>query len=369
MNRSLSQYPKAFYTAAYVVIIGLGIAFLYLAKPILVPLAFSALFALMLYPFVRIFERNGFPRILAITVTLIAVILALVGITYLLSSQIYNFISDLDSLSGRFNKLKIDLEWWLYNNFNIQFDQRGNIVQESMNKFMDSGVVLMEGTIATFMVLLNFFGLVPIYIFLFLLYRSSFKEFFLVISPTEKHRTVRSVIRQIEKVVQNYIVGLVIVMVIVGTLNTITLLVIGVQYAMFFGFLAALLTVIPYIGIFIGSLLPAMYALATLNSPWYAFAVVATFLFVQFLEGNFITPRITGNKVKVNPLAAIVALIVGGYLWGTAGLIIFIPLVAMLKVVFDHIPSMQPYGFLLGTEIYGKEKALFAASQQWGGDV
>ena len=135
---------------------------------------------------------------------------------------------------------------------------------------------------------------------------------------------------------------------IVATLNSVGLLLLGVDYAVFFGTLAAFLLLIPYIGIMIGSLLPIVYALVTKDSPVYAVGVAGIFLFVQFLEGNFITPHIVGSKVSVNPLAAIIALILGGQLWGVAGLVLALPLTAILKVVFDNIESMKPYGYLIG---------------------
>jgi predicted PurR-regulated permease PerM len=245
-----------------------------------------------------------------------------------------------------------NFEWFIFKNFNIQLDLRGNLLQNSLTKFMDSGVVLLTGTISSFLGFLNIFGLIPVYVFLFLLYRNAFHDFFLFVMPIERHRTVKKILYQVQKVVQNYIIGLVTVMFIIGIINSFALYIIGLNYALFFGFLAAFLTIIPYIGIFIGSLLPAIYALLTKDSSLYAVAVIGSFGFVQFLEGNFITPRITGNKVKVNALAAILALVVGGWLWGAAGLIIFMPLIAIIKVLFDNIPSLRPYGVLLGTEIY-----------------
>ena len=159
---------------------------------------------------------------------------------------------------------------------------------------------------------------------------------------------MRHIFSRGENVVRGYIVGLFMVIVIVGALNTIGLAIIGIEYALFFGVLAALLTIIPYLGIFIGSLLPIVYALLTKDSLWYPLGVAAVFWCVQFIEGNFITPNVVGNKVSLNPFAAIIALFVGGAVWGPAGMILFIPYLALLKVVFDVIEPLEPYGFLLG---------------------
>lgn len=121
-----------------------------------------------------------------------------------------------------------------------------------------------------------------------------------------------------------------------------------IQHAVFFGVLAAVLTIIPYIGIFIGSLLPILFALVTKDSLWYPLGVALVFWFVQFLEGNFITPNIIGGRVSINPFAAILALFFGGMIWGPLGMILSIPVLAIIKVIFDVVKPLQPYGFLLG---------------------
>ncbi|ULT23452.1 AI-2E family transporter [Sphingobacterium sp. E70] len=116
----------------------------------------------------------------------------------------------------------------------------------------------------------------------------------------------------------------------------------------FFGSLASLLMLLPYIGIAIGSILPALFALAIKDSAWYAIGVIAWFQVVQFLEGNIITPNIVGSKVSINPLMAIIGILLSGMLFGLAGLIIALPLIATLKVIFDANPNMEAIGFLIG---------------------
>ncbi|MDB5233284.1 MAG: hypothetical protein JWR44_277, partial [Hymenobacter sp.] len=149
--------------------------------------------------------------------------------------------------------------------------------------------------------------------------------------------------------------GLLTVIVIVSVLNAIGLLVLNVKYAIFFAIFASVLAVIPYIGIMIGATIPALITLVETGSPAKAAGVVGVFVFVQFLEGNFITPMITGSKVSINPMAAIIALILGGELWGTPGMILSIPLVAVLKVVFDANKTTEPWGFLLGDVTDGED--------------
>lgn len=338
--------------AQFFIILFIGFV-MYVGQPVLMPLAFGALFALLFYPLCHYFEDYGVSRPAAILITMLITSFVVLGGIILLSTQLYHFIRDLPDFADKIEKVISDIEWFLYKNFKIQFSRKSNFVENTVGRFFDTGILFLQGTISTTMTLFNFFGLVPIYVFLFLLYRTSFKNFLFIVTPVHSHGRVRKILTEVQKVVQNYVMGLLTVMIIIGLLNTAALFAIGVEYAIFFGFFAAALTIIPYIGIAIGSILPALFVLIIKGSGWHALAVLLSFIFIQFLEGNFITPKITGNKVKINALAALLALVVGGYLWGAAGLIIFLPLVAILKVIFDNIEGLQPIGFLLGHEIYG----------------
>ena len=172
---------------------------------------------------------------------------------------------------------------------------------------------------------------------------------------------MRIIFDEIYKVQQNYLIGLVSVMGIVGILNSIGLLALGIDYPFFFGFLCALLLLVPYIGIIIGSILPALIALATKDSYWYAFGVIAIFGFIQFLEGNFITPKITGSKVSLNSFVSILVIILFSMLWGIPGMILALPITASLKVIFDHSKKFKSIGFVLGEaeEKYFSSKAKY----------
>ena len=158
------------------------------------------------------------------------------------------------------------------------------------------------------------------------------------------------------------------VMGIVAVLNTVGLMLMGIEYAWFFGSMASLLMLLPYIGIAIGSILPALFALATKDSALYAVGVIAWFQVVQFLEGNIITPNIVGGKVSINPLMAIIVILLGGMIFGLAGLILALPMTATLKVIFDAIPSMEPIGYLIGEpeKEHLKRNATQELLQKWG---
>jgi len=235
MIRQKQHVPTGTGVAITMAIIGLSLAFLYFAKPILLPLVFSGIFALLLYPLCKFLENNGFPRIPAILITMFVVLCVISGIVLLLSTQIYRFARELPDIADKVDSMMNDFEWFLFKNFNIQIASKGgNLVQSSATKFLDSGVFLLSGTISTFVSIFNLLGLLPIYLFLMLLYRTSFKAFFLHITPAENHRTVLKILYQVQKIVQNYIIGLFTVMSIVATLTTTSLIIIGVDYPVFF---------------------------------------------------------------------------------------------------------------------------------------
>jgi predicted PurR-regulated permease PerM len=209
--------------------------------------------------------------------------------------------------------------------------------------------------------------LIPIYIFCFLYYRDHMRQFMFRFVAPDKRTTVLHTMDGIQTVVQAYIQGLFTVIVIVSVLNAVGLLLLGVKFAIFFAIFASVLAVIPYIGIMVGATIPALITLVETGSPAKAAAVVGVFLVVQFLEGNFITPMVTGSKVSINPMAAIVALILGGELWGTPGMILSIPLIAVLKVVLDANKTTEPWGFLLGDVAEGEETPKDKSDDKPGG--
>lgn len=337
------------------IVVALVLSALHLGATIFMPLALSGFIALLMYPLANWLEVNGVPRVIAIILTFAIVVSALYLLGTLLYRQIASLIADLPNIAEKVEKAFNELEYWLYNNFKIKLysgSKKSNMLQENLSRIASNSGVIVTSTVNILFTLVNYLGLVPIYIFLFLLYRTGFKEFLLRLAPRENHKNLKLTILQVQRVTQAYIQGLLTVMSIVAVINYIWLRIIGVDYAIFFAVLSALLLVFPYIGIALGSSLPALYGWFITGDYHIAIWVLLAFNFTQFVEGNFITPVITGNKVKVNALSAIIALIVWGWLWGIVGLILAIPVTAMLKVIFDSFPETRNFGYLLGNELY-----------------
>ncbi|RAU83423.1 AI-2E family transporter [Pontibacter arcticus] len=323
------------------------IYFMQLFKAVLVPLAFAMLFALLLLPLSQNLERLKLPRALAIMFSLIVVISILGLVIWFLSAQIMSLTSELDKIGQNIDELVIKVQDFLYQKFSIPPSSRTDLIRDSFGNLREIASSLLQGTISTTTGALAMLTIIPIFIFCFLYYRDHLQQFMFKFVSKDRRSGMMQTVSNIQTVVQSYLSGLMIVIVIVSLLNSMGLLILGVKYAIFFGVFASILTIIPYIGILIGAMLPALFTLAATGNLVDALLVVGVFSFVQFLEGNFITPFIVGSKVSINPFAAIIALLLGGEIWGAAGMILSIPLIAMLKVLFDAYEPLEPFGYLL----------------------
>ncbi|MEZ0541802.1 AI-2E family transporter [Fibrella arboris] len=321
---------------------------LYELKELLIPLVFAILFSVLLFPLCSRLERWKIPRIPAVLICLILMLAVIVGLLYAVTTQISNFAEILPQLIKKANVLINNVQLFADEHFKIDKKRQLSEAGKYMSTALETGGTLLTSTLlATTSTLTDVF-IVLLFVFFFLLYRDFFRSFFYKAFGHTRRTKVDTIMAKIYDVVKDYLAGLVLVILVTGTLMTVGLMILGVDYAVFFGFFGASLVLIPYFGISLGSLLPAAYTLVTQDNPLKALGVIGVFLFVQALEGNFITPYIVGSKVSINPLAAIVALLLWETLWGLPGLILALPLTAILKVIFDSVEGLTPYGFLIG---------------------
>ena len=321
---------------------------LYFGAPILIPVFFAALLALLMLPVAEQFESWNIHRGVSAGISIFLLFLVMSGLIFLLTHQMVSFVNELpelkDEILAKLDRVQVFIE----ENFGVSSQEQVAYYKAHTTDLLETLAVNLQSIIVATTGTLITVGLIIIYMFFFMLYRDKFKEFLFKITPDTGSVDRDKIILEVSEVTQQYIAGLGIVILILAILNSVGLLIIGIEQAIFFGILAALLNLIPYIGSAIGGILPFIMALLTKDSMWYAIAVAGVMIFNQFIENNLLTPNIVGSKVKVNPLAAILAILIGGMVWGVAGMILFIPLVGILKVIFDNIPSMQPYALLIG---------------------
>ncbi|MFD1819693.1 Predicted PurR-regulated permease PerM [Pseudarcicella hirudinis] len=342
------QIPYVFRLAATLLCVTLLVYWMHVLQSTLVLLLFSILFSMLLFPICLSLEKWGISRLWAISLTMLLATTVVLGLITVTTMQISGFYENVPHFTHKLHEILDKLQTTAEETFNIDRARQVKEINIQTKKLLDESGTYLSSFLSTTSSMLGALSLIPIFVFFFLYYRDFFRIFiYKVFSKVEKNH-LNNVIAKIYEVIQGYMVGTATVIGIVATLNTIGLLCLGIDYAIFFGVLAAVSLLIPYIGILLGSLLPMIMALITKDSYWYAVGVAGIFLSVQFLEGNFITPYIVGSKVSINPLAAMIALILGGQLWGLPGLVLALPVTAILKVIFDSINGLKPYGYILG---------------------
>lgn len=341
-----------FYAKVTFVLIGifLSIYMLYVGDEILVPLIFALFISILLNPMVNWMVRKKVPKIVAISIALFVAIIVILGLVGIIAAQFTMVAKTYPQLRVKFEATITEYTQWIAARLNTDpnavLTWMRNTQHEAMNSINSSiGQTLL--TVGNAFVVIV---LVPVYIFLILLYKPLFLEFIRRLFNPQHHSTVVEVLVSIKTIIQSYLVGLVIEAVIVAVLNSIALLVLGVEYAIILGITGAIVNVIPYIGGVIGFGVPMVVAFLT-KSPLTALLVLVLYSVIQFVDNHYLVPYIVASKVKVNALVAIVVVLMGGMLWGVPGMFLSIPLTALVKVIFDHVRELHPWGFLIGDDI------------------
>ena len=353
----MKQYSFSVQKLAYLLIVICLLTYIFIVgKNILTPLVFAMIFAFMLKPVCGKFENFIPYRPLAIALTFLVALTPLIILITFFSIQMVEVIQNMDSISAKIQTGFNDLLKTINSLVGISKKESKAIIDENSSEMMQAPLSYLGTTLSVSSnFLINLF-LTFIYTFLLLLYRTSLKQFYIIQFGADIKDGAELVLSRIQTVIQKYLYGLLMVIGILGVLNSIGLMLIGIEYAFFWGFLAAFLAIIPYIGTALGGLLPFLYAFATTDNYWQPLSVIVLFTVVQILEGNVVTPKVVGSSIKINPLAAILALLVGGSIWGIAGLILSLPFIAIIRIIFNQIDFLKPVGLLLSDELFDKDE-------------
>jgi len=338
--------------ASFLIITVIVVYIVIVGKFILVPLIFAALLSIMVQPICNRLEVYIKRKIPVIIISFLAVLIPLTGIIMFFSYQLSDVIQNMPTITDKLQHSSEALFTWLENNFGVTKAESWDWLKSNFSKILDTPLKFFKGGLTSGTTFLVNLFMVLIFMFFFLLYRGGIKNFMLIQFKEENREKGKEILMQIQNVVRHYLYGLLTVIVILAILNSIGLWIIGVDYAVFWASLAAFLSIIPYIGTTIGGLLPFMYSFATADYWWQPLAVVGLYFSVQQLEGNLITPYVVGSNVKINPLIAILSLLIGGVIWGIAGIVLAIPIAAIFKLVFDNIDALKPVGALMSNDLH-----------------
>ena len=326
-----------------------GGVILYFGKDVFVPLSLGVLVSFVVYPVSRWMESRGVSRTVSILLCVLLMMIVLLGFVALMTSQVLSFIQELPVIREKFSRESAELRQFLAESLGVSIQQQSDWLSEIANQSATGLISFARTAITTSATSLVLLILVPVYAVLILYYRQQWLQVLYRFFPDQDRDEIRGMLSLSITTYYNFIKGMAIVYLIVGTLNSIGLLIMGVPHAIPFGFTASILTFIPYIGIMIGSLLPITMAWITDDSIWGPVGVVAIFAFVQYLEANLIFPWAVSRRLRLNTLVTLVTIFLGGIIWGMAGLILFVPFLGILKLIADHNPRMTTLSMILGT--------------------
>jgi predicted PurR-regulated permease PerM len=339
-----------FYQRLSLTLLSLGIiaAAVVLGKDVLLPILFATLLATLLLPITNYFARKGMPRILSIGIPVLLTLVVAAGLIYVLSIQIINFLDDAPELNKKLSEVGTSAQKWINQHIHITVRKQNEYIKETVEGIKDNSPKLVGVTFGSITGVAAYIILLPIYTFLMLYYRTHIKNFLIGVFKNGSEDRVKEVLVESSTIAQQYVTGLMIETGIVFTLNTIGFLVLGIKYAIFLALLAALLNLVPYVGMLVANVFCMLITLVSAEDPKSALWVGIVLAGVQIIDNHFLMPLIVGNKVRINALVTIVGVLIGGLLCGIPGMFLAIPTLAVLKVIFDKVPELNPWGELLG---------------------
>lgn len=337
-----------FYIKAPVIMLGLVITvfILYILRDVLVPLAFAGFIAILLNPLNNRLQRK-LPKVLSITLTLFIAIVVVLGLLYFLSTQVAHFFDDVDAISAKCRQLLAEIQGWLETRFGISSAKQAEMVNDAAN----SSKAMVGQTLNGLLGILSVVFLIPVYVFLLLFYKTLILNFLFEVFSEENQKKVGEILQATKTAIQSYIVGLLIETSIVAVMNSVALLALGVPNAILIGVIGAILNLLPYIGGIVAIALPVIMATLTKDGFTTQLLIIGAYAVIQFIDNNILVPRIVSSKVEINALISIIIVLMGAALWGISGMFLSIPFVSVLKIIFDKIDGLKPWGKLLGDTI------------------
>lgn len=321
---------------------------MHIGQQIILPLIYATMIALLLDPFVDYLARHKINRIVAITIAVTLLLFTVIIVIYFLSVRLAYFSESYPAFKIKLDETYNQIILWTSKYFNIRIYKINAWINETQNDAIKNMGSAISQTISTLNNTLIVLVLIPVYVSMILYYKKLLLEFVQQLFNSTQYLAVYEILVNSKKIIQTYLIGLLLEAAIVATMNSVGLLLLGIEYAVILGIIGAILNIIPYIGGVVGTLLPMAIAYITKDSSSSALFVLLLYLFIQFIDNNLIIPSLVASKVKINAMISVVVVLIGGAIWGIPGMFLSIPLTAILKVILDRTSSLKPWGFLLG---------------------
>lgn len=345
------SFQKLFFSLAF--IFGL-FAVMVVAKPVLIPLSIALLISFILFPVVKKLESWGLNTLLSAFLAMLMLFIIIGGGITLFSTQIMSLSEKLDDFSGKILSILSDVVVYINRNVNFIADiNKDELIEKGKNWLNKSSGSLITSTFSSTAAILAGLITTIIFTFLFLIYRDGLTKAFVAFGDEQNRGKIFRMLKNIQSVGKKYLSGMFLLILILGFANSIGLWIIGIDNPFRFGFLAGILSIVPYVGTTIGATIPVLYAFMTADSLWTPVAVIILFWAIQLIESNFLSPKVVGSSLNVNALVAILSLLIGAAVWGIAGMVLFLPFVSMLKVICETFDELKPLAILISSDISG----------------
>ena len=323
------------------------IVVMYFGKAFLIPICFGALFAMLMAPVCRKLDAWGFNRALSTLACILILVAVFAGIALIVSTQISTFAENISQIQSKGKELLNQAQTYIEQQIGMTPEEQKEMVKEQTQKPNQQGQGMGAKILAGIISALTGFVLSLVITFLMIYNKEQFETFFVKLYQEKDTEKVKTVVGQISEVSQKYLTGRAMSVLIIATMYSIGLLIIGIKNAVLLAGIAALLTVIPYVGTVLGGLFPVLMALLTEDVQTALWAGVVMIV-IQTIDNYFIEPNVVGGEVNLNALWSILSIVAGGMIWGVPGMIVFLPLFGIIKIICDHVTPLKPVGYLLG---------------------
>ncbi|PWV48909.1 AI-2E family transporter [Chitinophaga sp. S165] len=341
---------KIFKTAAILIVLTLIVLILVYGKPFFVPIAFAGLLAMLLLPISKWLQSKGVNKAVAILLSMLTFVGFFALVIWFISWQVSDIAENASKLEQQVMEKYQQLRQLLSTEYGISAEKQEQMLKEQQSSSSGKVSATLTAIISGFGGFLTNLLLVLVYVFLFTFFRERIKGFIVRLVPESEKENALSCIHKTQQVAQEYLKGLFLMIVFLWIMYSIGFTIAGVKNAFFFAILCGLLEIIPFVGNLAGTALTLMMSLVQGGDMNLVIGILVTYGLVQFIQSYLLEPLVVGSGVSINPMATIVGLVAGELLWGIPGMVMAIPLMGMMKVIFDHIPAMRPYAYLIGQE-------------------
>lgn len=327
---------------------------LYFGKAIFIPLTFGLVISMVAYPLCKRLEKRKFPRSLTILIALLAVMTVFAAIGMLLIWEAEVLYKQIPLLTARLTDTLNRFQEWVETRTGMDADAQILWLKNTFSSVLGGLAGLVNASFtAAFAALFNLL-MIPIFAALILYNRERYVAGVAAMLPEAQRESLPAILSRSIHAFFRYVMGMGKVYLIVGILNSIGLMLLGIENAWLFGMITAVMTIIPYVGILISGMLPVSVAWSTYDSGWYALGVVGVFVIVQYLEANIIFPKVVGQQLNLNTLAALCGILIGGLLWGVSGMVLVLPVLGILRIISEEVPGLEALRIWLGTGNYNR---------------